>query len=179
MKNSGFASGLFPALLIVLCLSSFSPGQISKAVFVRGRTTSEAFSADLKLLEQQIFDRLNQIRAENGLKKLIWNDEVARIARMHSQNMANFNFFSHVGVDGKRVDGRADTIGLRGWQLIGENIAFNSGFENPAERAVTGWMNSPGHRENILRENWKETGIGIAVGAQGRYYITQVFLRRK
>ena len=129
-------------------------------------------------LERRVFELVNQTREENGLKRLVWNEQVARVARLHSGNMANFNFFSHTGLDGKRVDARADAVGLRKWALIGENIAYNSGFDNPVERAILGWMNSAGHRQNILRDKWKETGIGIAVSPSGRFYITQVFLKR-
>src|SRR5687768_3081814 len=64
-------------------------------------------------LERQAFDLLNQRRIENGLQPVIWSDEVAKVARIHSQNMANNNFYSHQGLDGLMVDKRADALGLK------------------------------------------------------------------
>jgi len=180
MKNRYFFSpGFVLGFLILLIFPTFIKAQISNVRLIDSRKNTATVSSNVVLLEQMVFDLINRTREENGLKKLIWCEDAAKIARMHSSNMANFNFFSHTGTDGKRVSDRADSFGLRNWRLIGENIAYNAGFENPVERAVYGWMNSPGHRQNILRDNWKETGIGIAVGPQGKYYITQVFLQRK
>jgi uncharacterized protein YkwD len=130
-------------------------------------------------LERRAFELINQRRENCGLTPLKWSDDVARIARLHSENMANFNFFSHTGVDGSMVNDRADFLGIRKWQAIGENIAYNQGFENPVEFAVERWMKSPKHRENLLSSRWKESGIGIAVTGNGTYYFTEVFLLRK
>ena len=129
--------------------------------------------------EKTAFALVNQKRAENNLAPLAWSDEVAKLARLHSENMVKFNFFSHKGADGKMVDNRADAMGLTKWTLIGENIAYNRGYKNPIETAVEKWLLSPVHRQNILDDRWKEGAVGIAVAADGTYYFTQVFLRRK
>lgn len=129
--------------------------------------------------EKQTFALINQKRAEFDLEPLAWSDEVAKIARLHSENMVNFNFFSHKGVDGKLVDGRADALGIKKWTAMGENIAYNRGYKNPLETAVEKWMLSPMHRENLLNNRWKESAIGISVAADGTFYFTQVFLKRK
>ena len=129
-------------------------------------------------LERLVFEFVNQKRTENGLPALVWSEQAAEVARLHSSNMAANNFFSHAGLDGKRVDARADRMGLRNWRMIGENIAYNRGYGEPVARAVESWMRSPGHRKNILNSRWKETGIGIAVTADGTYYFTQIFLLR-
>ncbi|MET0754203.1 MAG: CAP domain-containing protein, partial [Pyrinomonadaceae bacterium] len=102
---------------------------------------------------------------------------VAQVARLHSRNMASYNFFSHVGVDGKRVDSRANSTGVS-WRSIGENIAYNRGFGSPAESVVNQWMRSTAHRENLLSGGWKESGIGISITSDGRYYFTQVFIKK-
>jgi len=129
-------------------------------------------------LERRAFELINQHRENSGLKPLEWSEDAARIARLHSDNMANYNFFSHAGVDGLMVSDRADFLGIRKWQAIGENIAFNHGFENPVEFAVERWMQSPKHRDNLLNGRWKESGIGIAVTENGTYYFTEVFIVR-
>jgi uncharacterized protein YkwD len=130
-------------------------------------------------LEKRVFDLINDQRAENGLARLNWSDEVAEIARHHSENMANFKFFSHTDLDGLMVNDRADALGIKKWRAIGENIAFNRGYKNPAESAVERWMQSASHRENLLSNRWRESGIGIAVTEDGTYYFTEVFLLRK
>jgi uncharacterized protein YkwD len=129
-------------------------------------------------LEQTAFDLLNQKRIENGLRPLDWNDKLASVARSHSQNMADFNFFSHRGLDNKMVSDRADDAGMGKWQAIGENIAYNRGYQDPISKAVELWLDSPSHRRNLLDNNWKETAVGIAVASDGSYYLTQVFLKK-
>lgn len=140
--------------------------------------TSKTSYATAANLERMVFELINQKRAENGLLPLIWSVRAAEVARLHSNDMAANNFFGHSGLDGKRVEDRADRMGLRSWRRIGENIAYNRGYSEPAARVVESWMRSPGHRNNILNSRWKETGIGIAVTTSGTYYFTQVFLLR-
>jgi uncharacterized protein YkwD len=130
-------------------------------------------------VERDIFHLINKQRAAQGLEALIWNDEVAKIARMHSRNMADHRFFSHRGIDGKMVNDRADSVGLSKWRGIGENIAFERGYDHPAAFAVEKWMESPSHRKNLLGQTWRESAVGVAVAPDGSYYFTQVFLQRK
>lgn len=129
-------------------------------------------------VERTAFALLNQKRAEKGLKPLVWNDKVAAVARLHSQNMAEFQFFSHRGLDGKLVSDRADRLGLGGWAAIGENIAFNRGFDDPISKAVNLWLGSATHYQNLMDANWHESAVGVAISADGSYYFTQVFLRK-
>ena len=130
-------------------------------------------------LERRAFELINERREKCRLSPLKWSDDVARIARLHSENMAKYNFFSHAGVDGLLVNDRADLFGVNKWQAIGENIAYNQGYENPVEFAVERWMQSPKHRDNLLSSRWKESGIGVAVAENGAYYFTEVFLIRR
>ena len=130
-------------------------------------------------VERVAFDLLNKKREENGLKPLSWNDDVARVARQHSQNMAEFKYFSHRGLDDSMVSDRADRSGLVKWRSIGENIAFNRGYKDTIEVAVRLWIESPSHRRNLLNSEWRESAVGIAVAEDGSYYFTQVFILRK
>jgi uncharacterized protein YkwD len=129
-------------------------------------------------LERRVFALVNERRAEAGLSALAWSGDAAKMARLHSENMATFKFFSHTGKDGKKVNERADALGLKNWRQIGENIAYNRGFKSPLESAVQSWMNSAGHKENIMKNYWQDSGIGVAVTADGTYYFTQVFLAK-
>ena len=130
-------------------------------------------------LERKAFALLNYQRGIQGLPQLAWSEDLAKIARTHSEDMARKKYFSHTGSDGSQVNKRADSLGVRHWRAIGENIAYNRGFENPVEFAVERWMKSPSHRQNLLSGQWKESGIGIAVTPDGTYYFTQVFILRK
>ena len=129
--------------------------------------------------EQAAFGMINQKRVEMGLAPLVWSDELAAVARLHSQNMAEFKFFSHRGLDNKLVSDRADQLKIGKWRSIGENIAFNRGFQDPVGKAVELWLDSPTHKRNMLDANWKESAIGVAKGEDGSIYFTQVFLVRK
>jgi uncharacterized protein YkwD len=131
-------------------------------------------------LERTAFDLLNQKRVENGLKPVVWNENIAKVARDYSESMAKNNFFSHQGLDGSMVDDRADAAGIKNWRSIGENIAYNRGYDNPVEFAVLRWMQSQTHRENLLSSKWNESGLGVAIAADGKtFYFTQVFLLKK
>jgi len=130
-------------------------------------------------IEQQIFALINAERVKNGLTELEWNDRLAAVARLHSDDMANGKFFSHRGSDGSMVDDRADRLGLGVWRSIGENIAYMRGFEDPAALAVSKWLESTAHRKNLLGSTWRESAVGVSVTEDGTYYMTEVFLLRK
>ncbi len=130
-------------------------------------------------VEKIAFEAVNKNRIANGQKPLIWSDDIAKVARVHSQSMAEFNFFSHRGLDNQMVSDRADRAGLGKWRSIGENIAYNRGYKDPIEKAVRLWLDSPSHRHNLLDNNWQESAVGVAVAADGSFYFTQVFLVRK
>ena len=129
--------------------------------------------------EHRAFNLLNAERAANGLPELVWSDRVAEVARRHSENMAKNDFFSHQDLDGLLVNDRADRAGLSDWTAIGENIAYIKGFKDPCASAITNWMHSTAHRENLLSSRWKVSAIGVAITDSGIYYFTQVFIVRK
>ncbi|MGH7783264.1 MAG: CAP domain-containing protein, partial [Candidatus Binatia bacterium] len=122
---------------------------------------------------------INTERTRRGLRPLAWSDDDAKLARMHSQNMAQYHFFSHKGLDGSMVNDRAEKLGIFNWRAIGENIAFNRGYDDPIGMAVEKWLESPSHRDNMLNPDWLESGLGVAISADGSYYFTQVFMLRK
>ena len=146
----------------------------------RSRIANEggATTMSARALEREVFALINAERRKHNLRELIWDESIAAVARYHSQNMAREKFFSHRGPDGSMVDDRADRLGLGTWHSIGENIAYMRGYENPAQLAVEKWMESTGHRKNLLGPSWKETAVGVAITADGTYYFTEVFLLR-
>ena len=120
--------------------------------------------------EQEVFNLVNQIRAENGLEPFVYNETLAETARAHSQDMIDRNFFDHYNPDGKSPFDRMEANGIR-YSMAAENIA--AGYPSP-EAVVEGWMNSDGHRANILG-GCEELGVGLALGGSYGYYWTQCF----
>lgn len=98
---------------------------------------------------------VNIERSYQGLSPLTWNAQLATAAQNHSSTMANNDFFAHTGVDGSPWD-RINAAGYQ-YKAAAENIA--KGYLTPDD-VVTGWMNSPGHRENILNPELTEIGVG-------------------
>lgn len=126
-------------------------------------------------LETEVLNRINQIRQENGLKPLRVSRPLTSIARGFSRQMAVGNFFSHEAPSGETFEDRIRSAGL-GFTRIGENIYKSYNLSKPAEGAVKAWMNSAGHRHNILTPEYTETGIGVWKTGKTLYF-TQDFIR--
>jgi uncharacterized protein YkwD len=111
---------------------------------------------------------INEERADRGRSRLGSRDQLKEAATKHSRAMDNQNFFSHDSPGGADMVDRVRRTGyLRGagsWAL-GENIAWGSGSLATPARIVEAWMNSSGHRDNILSRNFEHIGIGVARGA--------------
>jgi uncharacterized protein YkwD len=127
--------------------------------------------------EFQIHYLVNNERRKKGLSDLYWDNGLAAMARAFSRQMARESFFSHYDRNGKSVVDRARQSNITGWSKIAENLFFCDGYDRFDSVAVSGWMNSSGHRRNILDRQFNETGIGVAQTRDGRTYITQVFIR--
>ncbi len=127
--------------------------------------------------EQKLLNLINKKRETQGFSPLVLDKELCRLARVHSENMVKNNFVSHVTPEGKNIKERAKDFGIK-FKAIGENIAFNQGYEDPVGFAVERWLVSYGHKQNIFQSLWTGTGIGIAKSEDGGYYFTQVFISR-
>lgn len=127
-----------------------------------------------RAMEQEVLKLVNQARAENGLNPLSWADDLADIARAHSADMIERGFFSHTNPDGQSPFDRIKSNGIS-YRAAAENIAYG---QPDAEAVMNSWMNSAGHRANILNENLKEIGIGAVKDSNGTVYWTQVFVTR-
>jgi uncharacterized protein YkwD len=128
-------------------------------------------------IEKLVFERVNKERKEKGLHKLNYSQELERLARLHSANMMEHNFFSHVDHNKMNVDERRKSY-LPNLFLgaLGENIASLTGKDEKevAKKLVSQWMGSEGHRENILNKKYSHIGVGITQKGN-RFYATQVF----
>jgi hypothetical protein len=122
-------------------------------------------------VETRQMELMNADRRSNGLPALACHTGIGLVAREHSEDMARRGFFSHSNPEGQQPWDRVREAGIDGWRSVGENIAY--GYPTP-EAVETTWMNSPGHRANILNSGYTHIGVG-AYNDNGTWYWTQVF----
>ncbi len=126
---------------------------------------------------QQVHREINAIRVRNGLHELLWLDDLAGLALLHSTNMGCKGFFDHIDLEGKQISQRQKEhypeLLLAG---IGENLFYieNSRKVFDPKDIALGWMNSPGHRDNILKAEFTHEGIGVFL-QDNKLYTAQVF----
>lgn len=109
----------------------------------------------------QVFELVNRERAQASLAPYVWNAELAEAAQSHCEDMVANDYFDHVGEDGSTFDERAAAAGYTG-AASGENIAQGA---TTAEGVMSLWMDSDGHRANILSERSTEMGVGFCGGS--------------
>jgi len=119
----------------------------------------------------EVVDRTNAERARHGLRALTVDQRLAAAAQAHSADMVRRAFFAHESPDGRQVWDRAVAAGYA-YRKVAENIAAG---QRSAEEVVRGWMESPGHRANILDGDLTQIGVGRADGGSYGVYWTQVF----
>ncbi|MBR3255479.1 MAG: SH3 domain-containing protein [Clostridia bacterium] len=136
-----------------------------------GTGTSNTTTASLTADEKEVFDLINQQRAANGLSALKIDAEVQRVARIKAQDMVNNNYFAHNSPTYGTPFQMLNSFKIS-YRSAGENIAGNSSNSG----AVNAWMNSPGHKANILNSSYNYTGIGVVNGSKyGKIYV-QMFI---
>jgi uncharacterized protein YkwD len=149
-------------------------------------------------LEERIHQLINAERKANDRPAFVWDSELGKLAQAHSEDMAKRKYFKHVDPEGLTPMKRAEAAGYKACQLMGENIFQNNLYSrvieekkrrNNGERiydwnsmqkiaatTVKGWMDSEGHRQNILEKKYTKEGIGVAIAEEdeGKVYITQM-----
>jgi uncharacterized protein YkwD len=149
-------------------------------------------------LEQRIHQLINSERVVTDHPQLAWDEELSKLARAHSEDMAKRKYFKHVDPEGLTPMKRAEAAGYKVCALMAENIFQNNLYsrvieeqkrknaekiyiwnspEQIASTTLKGWMDSEGHRQNILHKNYTREGIGVAIAENddGKVYITQIF----
>ncbi|HMG33282.1 MAG TPA: CAP domain-containing protein [Blastocatellia bacterium] len=132
---------------------------------------------EIETLEHQCLDEVNHVRERSGLKPLDFDEELLDVARDYSRRMAEEHFFSHIDPDGHNVKQRIERASIP-WKMVGENLAYSNGYVNPVAASLRGWMDSPGHRANILDRDYSRTAVGVWIGGNGTVYFTEIFLKR-
>jgi uncharacterized protein YkwD len=147
-------------------------------VSAESKTASASELEAANPIERRAFEQTNAARSENGLPTLTWDAELCRLARAHSERMAAQGFFSHTTPQGVALKDRVRSGGVTQFRVIGENIAYNKGYDDPGGFAVERWMVSAGHRANILYAGFQSGAIGSFVAADGSVYLTQILIAR-
>lgn len=145
---------------------------------VPASTTAYPSLEEANPVERRAFEQTNAERMKHGLPPFAWDPDLCLMARNHSENMARRGFFSHVTPEGGRLRDRAKAVGIMRYTILGENIAYNLGYDDPGAFAVERWMLSPGHRANILYTGFRAMAVGTSVGPDGSVYLTQTFITR-
>lgn len=125
--------------------------------------------------EQAVVDAVNLARKQNGLAPLTVNAKLVQAAQIHAQDMARLDSMQHdlPGASLPTLLDRARYVGYS-YSTLGENIAYN--YRDTAS-VMSGWLNSPGHRANILSPGYTQIGVGVAYNGRGEPYYCQVFGR--
>jgi uncharacterized protein YkwD len=124
-------------------------------------------SANTATIRTAVLCLVNEQRTQRGLTPLVANAQLTTAAQRHSDDMVARKYFSHTSADGRmfsqRISAAGYLTGARSYSL-GENIAWGSGSLGTPQKIVAGWMNSAGHRANILNASFRDSGVGVAAG---------------
>ncbi|MDQ5922992.1 MAG: hypothetical protein QG598_49 [Bacillota bacterium] len=135
-------------------------------------TPEQKPSTDFSSYQQQVLDLVNAERTKRGISALTLDSNLSSVATKKSQDMVNKNYFDHTSPTYGSPFDMMKQFGIS-YRTAGENIA--KGQKTPQE-VVTAWMNSEGHRKNILNPNFTNLGVGIAKDSKGTTYWTQMFI---
>lgn len=142
---------------MVYSITLTAPSYLSSGTSYTADTISE--------MQKQITDMTNACRVQCGVGVLYFNDKLTGVAQAHAEDMAENMYFSHTSQDGRTFDKRITNAGLN-YSYCGENI--DAGYYS-AEAAINGWLNSAGHRENLMSVNFTHIGVGAAYNPNDEY----------
>ena len=170
--------------LIILTLALLPVGSPIQAATTAARSgtalqSSAAYTVYLPIVhraptpEAQLVALINAERTQRGLNAVSVSPLLMQEAEAHSQDMIDRNFVSHTNPDGQDPGDRLDSAGYD-WLTYGENIGAG---QTTAQDMLDGWMNSSGHRANLLNANFTEIGVGYVTGGRYGHYWTAVLAR--
>ncbi|WP_236003572.1 CAP domain-containing protein [Nonomuraea antri] len=148
--TAGLKCGKTPRRYYVVALDSKGRERSSSAV------TLSCKSSGISAVEQAVVKLTNEARAKAGCRPLVHDTKLHKAAELHSADMAAKKYFDHTSKDGRDVADRITAAGFK-WRSYGENIAMG---QPTAASVVKGWLNSPGHRRNILDCGFTHIGVG-------------------
>ncbi|WMJ78834.1 MULTISPECIES: CAP domain-containing protein [unclassified Sedimentibacter] len=135
------------------------------------QTANSSTKSSNSSYEQRVVQLVNVEREKNGLNPLVLDSSISNVARAKSKDMADNNYFAHQSPTYGSAGDMLRNFGIN-WSAWGENIASG---QNTPEQVVNAWMNSEGHRANILSTNFGKIGVGYVTDSNGTPYWTQMF----
>jgi len=155
-------------------------GLVSALVLLSSVEPAKAQTPDMEPLRALALELVNTSRDAEDLPALQLESKLTKAAQSHADDMLARDFYAHESPEGSTVSDRYQAAGGSKWLLTAENIAKCDGCEPPLSEAYVrqmheGWMDSPGHRENILRKGLDHFGFGMAVDQGGALYAVQTF----
>ena len=139
----------------------------AKAPLITVETCGDG-TIELNTNEKRTLDLHNKTRADQGLQSFCVDPILTKAARAHSREMLDKDYFSHNSFDGETFGERLKRFGYTptgySYYTVGENIAYGSGSDAAPGSIFENWMNSSGHKANILNKNFREIGIGVRTG---------------
>src|SRR4051795_5383795 len=166
MSTSMFRVAL-PLLLLVAVAAAASPASAATVCASADGPTAQTSAATLA---NAALCLVNQERSSRGLRPLKSNRHLAKAAGAHARDMCARGYFSHESANGATFVDRirkAGYVPARAFPSLGEDLAWGSGSLGTPREIVSGWMNSPGHRANILERKFREAGMAVAFGDVG------------
>jgi uncharacterized protein YkwD len=163
MRTIALRGTIFPLLLLLAIAAGASP---ASAATVCSAADAPIAQASTVALGNAALCLVNQERTSRGLAPLKANRRLANAAAAHSRDMVAHNYFAHESLSGTDFATRIRKAGYRA-PTLGEDLAWGSGPLGTARAIVKGWMDSPGHRANILYPKFREAGMGVAIGDPG------------
>ncbi len=186
------------AVIVIVCIICIAAAASGMEKNTASRTPSVS-SVDPGRLERKIHDLVNKERKKRGMQALEWDVTLHSIARKFSEDMARRDFFSHEDPEGRSFCDRYSAAGFScsirighkvclGAENISQDYLFNTSSsegggtfshynteDKIARSVVERWMNSKGHRLNILTPYFKKEGIGVALDGDGKVYVSEDF----
>jgi uncharacterized protein YkwD len=129
-------------------------------------------------VEQGVFTEVNRARQQQGVSALLRDAALDVAARSHARELAARNTLDHNSVnEARRTPGMRVTAAGVTWTSVAENLASMSGSGVRVPQQTAGmWLDSPGHRTNMLNARYTHTGVGAAVDGRGNWYVTQLYV---
>ncbi|MDF2566562.1 MAG: safA [Oscillospiraceae bacterium] len=154
-------------------LIAANPSLKNPSMIYPGQKIKIPEASSLQSFEKEVIRLTNIERTSRGLPALTENWQLSRVARYKSQDMINKNYFAHQSPTYGSPFDMMQSFGLK-FSSAGENIAYG---QRTAKEVVNAWMNSAGHRANILSTSYSQIGVGAAKKSNGTLYWTQHFIR--
>src|SRR3954471_4606817 len=167
MRTCSYRSALLLLLLLVAVAAGASPASAATVCASADGPTAQTSTVSLA---NAALCLVNQERSSRGLRPLKSNRRLAKAANGHARDMNARGYFSHDSANGASFVDRIRKAGYvprRALPSLGEDLAWGSGSLGTPREIVQSWMNSPGHRANILDSKFREAGMGVAFGDPG------------